>query len=229
MPTIAPGAACLTAAERAHTVRFASGNGASLAGVLLGSGRVGLVFAHQTDADMCEWVPYARLLAAKGYTALAIDMNGFGASQSSAGVPAQPRFDQDLLAAAALLRRQGVTSVVLVGASLGGLASVVAASEAQPPVTAVVDVSGPEQMSGLDDVAAARRLTVPALFLVGERDEFVADVRAVAAAAPKTPTHRLVVIPGTASHGVALLDPAQEPQAGAARAAVESFLHDYAG
>jgi pimeloyl-ACP methyl ester carboxylesterase len=227
VPTVAAGAACLTTAEQSRTVRFPSGNGAAIAGVVFGSGRVGLVLAHQVNGDMCEWVPYARQLAARGYSTLAIDMNGFGASQPSAGFPARPRYDQDLLAGAALLRGRGVTKVVLVGATLGGLAAVVAASEARPPVTAVVDISGPADLSGLDEVAAAGRLTVPLLCLAGERDEFVDDMRAVAAAA-KTPQHRLVVIPGTASHGIALIDPAMEPKAGAARAAIEEFLRDYA-
>jgi dienelactone hydrolase len=229
MPTVAPGAACLTAAERARTVRFASGNGASIAGVLLGSGPVGLVLAHQTNGDLCEWVPYARVLAARGYTALAIDMNGFGASQPSAGFPARPRYDQDLLAAAALLAGRGVTRVVLVGASLGGLAAVVAASEARPPVVAVVDLSGPGDMAGLNAVAAAGRVTIPLLCLTSEKDEYVDDVRAVAAAATRAPEHRLVVIPGSASHGITLIDPALEPQASAARSAIEAFLRDQAG
>ncbi len=156
-------------------------------------------------------------------------MNGFGASQPSAGFPAQPRYDQDLLAAAAFLRGQGVTKVVLMGATLGGLAAVVAASEARPPVAGVVVISGPTQLSGLDEVAAARRLTVALLCLASERDEFVEDMRTVTAAATKAPTHQLVVVPGTASHGIALIDPSMEPKAGAARAAIEAFLSQQTG
>lgn len=228
MPTVAPGAACLTPAERTRTLRFTSGNGASIAGVLLGSGKVALVLAHQVNGDLCEWVPYGRVLASRGYGVLAVDLNGFGASQASAGVPAQPRYDQDLLAAAAVLRSRGAARVILVGATLGGLAAVVAAAQAHPPVAAVVDVSGPAELSGLDAVAAARRLTVPVLCLTSEHDEFVQDVRTVAAAAAGAPEHPLVVIPGTASHGIALLDPTVEPKAAQARATIEAFLRAHA-
>jgi hypothetical protein len=46
LPSATPGAACLTAGERGGVVRFRSGNGASIAGVVLGTGRVGVVMAH---------------------------------------------------------------------------------------------------------------------------------------------------------------------------------------
>jgi pimeloyl-ACP methyl ester carboxylesterase len=229
MPTVAAGAACLAPPEQSGVVRFTSGNGASIAGVLLGTGDVGLVLAHQTSSDLCEWMPYARVLSGHGYRTLAIDLNGFGASQPSAGVPSDPRYDQDILAAAEQLHRRGVARVILVGASVGGLAAVVAASEAQPPVAAVVDISGPADLAGMDAVAAAGRLTVPLLCLVGGTDAIAAEVGAVNAAATHAPDHPLVVIPGTASHGVALLDPAYEPKAAQARTAVEGFLQAHAG
>jgi dienelactone hydrolase len=196
--------------------------------VPFGSGKVGVVLAHQNDGDLCDWAPYARRLATRGYTALAIDLNGFGASQASAGVPADPRYDLDILAAANELRRRGLQQVILVGASVGGLASVVAASEAQPPVAGVVDVSGPGSLSGLDAVAAAGRLTVPLLCLAGEDDQIAQEIQAVDAAATQSPEHKLVVFPGTASHGVALLDPKTEPKAAKARVAIEAFLQAHA-
>src|SRR5213076_508411 len=95
IPSATPGGKCLTEPERAGVVRFRSDNGASLTGVLLGGGRTGVVLAHSNNTDLCDWVPYARVLAGLGYLAFSIDLNGYGASQASAGVPVDPRYDDD--------------------------------------------------------------------------------------------------------------------------------------
>jgi len=229
MPTVQAGAACLTPAERVHDVRFTSGNGASIAGVVLGpqqppTATKGLVLAHQSSATLCDWIPYARVLAAKGWTVLAIDLSGFGASQASRGFPGTPGWDDDVIAAVGVLRARGVRPVAVMGATLGALATVVAASRITPPVAAVVNVSSPTDLSGLDGVAAASRLTVPLLSIAGASDEYVSNVRAVSAAAVRAPVNQLLIVPGSGADGVNLLDPAGEPTAARTRAAIEAFL-----
>jgi hypothetical protein len=193
VPSATPGAACLTGPERAGVVRLRSGNGASLAGVVLGTGPVGVVFAHGNNTDLCDWMPYARVLAAQGYQALVIDLNGFGASQASAGVPVDPRYDQDLTAGVRLLRSRGDTSVFLVGEVIGGIAAVRAATEVT--VAGVVDVSSPARALRIDGVAAARKLRQPLLCIASRTDEFLSGTREVAAAAPH---HRLLVVDASA-------------------------------
>src|SRR4051812_26855517 len=74
IPSAMPGGKCLTGPERAGLVRLRSDNGASLAGVLLGGGRTGVVLAHSNNTDLCDWVPYARVLAGLGYLAFSIDL-----------------------------------------------------------------------------------------------------------------------------------------------------------
>ncbi len=230
IPSATPGGACLTAHERAGVIRFPSDNGASIAGVVLGAPRaVGVVLAHESGGDMCEWVPYGRTLAALGYTVLAIDLNGCGASSFSRGNPSDPRWDLDVVAAAGQLRHRGVAKVALLGASLGGTSVMVAAAELRPAPAAVVDLSGAASLSGLDAVAAAPKVAGPILFVSGAQDRATDDVRAVSAAATRASPNRLEIIPDTASHGVTLLDPATEPRAGQVSALVQDFLHRYAG
>jgi len=230
VPTVQPGASCLTAAERRGVVRFPSPNSASLGGVIVGGGRTGVVLAHSPSSDLCEWMPYARRLTGLGYRVVAFDLNGFASSSASPGSPSNARYDQDVVAAANLLRTRGASTVLLLGSMLGGLAVLVAASQITPPVAGVIDMAGSTTMSGLDTDAAARRLTAPVLFVAGELDTHVdhAHLRTLAAAASGAPEHRLEVIAGTAAHPANLLDPQQEPQAPAVRFMVEKFLAAHA-
>ncbi len=226
MPSVAPGAKCLTSRERDGVVRFRSDNGASLAGVLLGDlhARAGVVLGHSNNTDLCDWVPYARVLAGLGYVALSIDLNGYGASQASAGVPVDPRYDEDLAAAVRLLRDRGIGSVFLMGEVVGGTAAVKAATRINPPVAGVIDVSSPADTLRMDAVAAARVLKVPLLCIASDIDEFLADTRRIAEAAAGAPEHQLLIVSDSTSGETNLFDPAVEPKATEVRAAVESFL-----
>jgi len=230
VPTVQPGALCLTAAERRGAIRFPSLNGASLGGVIVGNGGTGVVLAHSPSSDLCEWMPYARRLTGLGYRVLAFDLNGFASSGTSPGNPNDARYDQDVAAAANLLRARGASTVLLLGSMLGGLAVLVAASRISPPVAGVIDMSGSTTMSGLDTDAAARQLRVPVLFVAAELDSHVdhPHLRALAAAARGAPERHLEVVAGSAAHPVNLLDPEQEPKAPAVRAVVEKFLTAHA-
>jgi dienelactone hydrolase len=230
VPTDRPGALCLTGTERSGVVRFRSPNGASLGGVVIGAGRTGVVLVQGSTGDLCVWMPYARRLAGLGYQVLAFDLNGLGSSGASPGNPGDARFDQDVMGAATLLRSRGASTVLLIGASLGGSAVLVAAAELSPPATGVIDIAGGDPVSKLDTDAAARRLRIPVLYLVGAGDNHVdqAHLRAVYAATVAT-DRRLDVIADSYAHGVNLLDPQMEPQAPAARQIVEGFLAAHAG
>jgi dienelactone hydrolase len=209
-------------------VRFRSDNGALLAGARLGTGPTGVVLAHSNNTDLCDWIPYARVLAGAGYTALSLDLNGYGAAQASAGVPVDPRYDQDLSAAVRFLRGHGVTAVFLLGEVIGGTAAVKAATEITPPVSGVIAVSSMADTLRMDAVAAARRLRVPILCVASGNDEFLDGTRAIAAAATGAPYHRLLVVAGASGGETLLFDPSVEPAATQVRAEVAAFLRRFA-
>jgi pimeloyl-ACP methyl ester carboxylesterase len=131
---------CLDKA-RDRAVTMTASDGARIYGVETGKGAVGVVLAHQYLSDHCEFMSFAHELAGRGYRVLAIDLRGYGASRGGVWW----HLDRDLVAAAARLRADGAKRVVLVGASMGGTAALVAGAEAKPAVAGVVSLSGPAQ------------------------------------------------------------------------------------
>jgi pimeloyl-ACP methyl ester carboxylesterase len=117
---------CKREAQGGTPVHFDSVDGARLGGLMLGTGTVGVVLVHQIDASHCQWLPYGKQLADRGYRVLLIDLGGYGSSEP----------DQDVKQAVGNLRQQGLRSIVLIGASLGGTASLSAA---------VISPAGPDR------------------------------------------------------------------------------------
>jgi dienelactone hydrolase len=117
----------------------------------------------------------------------------------------------DVVGAARKLRALGVSRVYLMGASLGGTASIVAATRIEPAVAGVVSLSGEADLSGLfpgsglDAVAAAKNLKVPVLFVAAKQDGLVpaADVARIRSAL-RSRGSRVVLYPGP-YHGWDLL------------------------
>ncbi len=213
---------CLRGAGPVTPVRFTTSAGASLVGVMLGSGRTGLVLGHQAGSDLCEWLPHAQSLARKGYRVLAIDFEGSGDSQPGSGPDA--RLDTDIVAAAEQLRQRGASRIVLVGSSMGGTAALSAATRVSPPVAAVASLSGPAEYQGIDAKAALPRLRVPVLFAASADDQpFADDARAMYQAAPVRDKH-LLIIPGGA-HGTSMIEFGDD--APKVLAALEKFIADH--
>jgi pimeloyl-ACP methyl ester carboxylesterase len=219
---------CDRLAEGTRQVRFADVHGTRLSGVEVGSGRVGIVLSHQDPGNVCDWLPWARetVLGNAGYRLLCLDFAGYGNSASAADGDTR---DRNIVAAAGFLRAEGVATVLLMGASMGANAVLVAATELQPPPVGVISLSAPSSWKGLDAGEAVPKLAVPVLFVAGSGDNggrFADDARALYAAAP-TSLDRRLQIASSNSHGVNLLSPV-DADASRTRAAVADFLSRYA-
>lgn len=200
-------------------LHFRASDGTRLVGHRFGHGKVAVVLAHQYGGDVCEWTPYAQRLASLGYTAIAFDLRGFGLSQHRTG-EALFRYDLDVVAAARLARAQGAKRVILVGASIGANAVVVAGASVKPPVDGVVSLSAPATFR-LDAVSAAKTSKVPVLYVAGTIDEggiYRQDARTLYNATAAT--DKAITLVPTAEHGVQLV-----VHPGKARTQVERFLH----
>jgi predicted alpha/beta-hydrolase family hydrolase len=166
-PTLPPiGAECRPEVADALKLHLVKAAGHTIAAVDMGTGPVGVVLAHQSDASLCQWMPYAEVLVDKGYRVLAFDFAGYGSST----MPRQKTYVEDLRTAVSYLRDRGTPRVVIMGASMGATMSVVAAAAIAPPVDGVIALSPPVTFDGLNAQKAAPSLKSPALFIAGDGD-----------------------------------------------------------
>lgn len=205
-------------------VTFRAMDGTKLIGHLFGTGRKAVVLGHQSNGTLCDWLAYARRLARLGYTVFAIDFRSHGLSQYRAGA-AGDRLALDLAAAVKVVRDRRHPKVFLVGASMGGLATLVAGESVTPAVAGIVSVSAPARFMGMNAVATAPRLRVPVLYLAAEWDDnfgydFSDDARRMYAATGAA-DKRLEILAGKL-HGVALVG--GSPQA---KTLIEAFLKSH--
>ncbi|RNL99034.1 alpha/beta hydrolase [Micromonospora solifontis] len=196
------GADCPGLAEHGRQIVFGEEAGTQLGGVVLGSGSTGVVLAHMAGGDVCQWLPYGRELADRGYRVLAFDFAGSGSSPGS-GVTR----GQQVQAAAAALRADGASRVVLMGGSMGGTSVLAATPTLSPAPDAVVALSPPTSYGDADAAGAAPKITVPVFYGAGELEpNFPVAAQALYDATPKTTQRQLVLAPST-QHGVFLVDP----------------------
>lgn len=225
----APGATA-TSGRAAHDclrggeLWFRAADGVQLVGHRFGGLRPGtkpvVVLAHQSNGSLCEWLPTARRLAARGIWVFAFDFRGHGFSK---GRVHYGRLAADYAAAVKAARGLGARNVVLAGASLGGIAAVIAGATVQPAVAGVAALSAPAVIAGRVDARPfAPRLRVPALYVAAELDQnepydFAADARRLHDATASA-AKRLELV-GGAQHGVALVE-----GSAAVRALLERFV-----
>jgi alpha-beta hydrolase superfamily lysophospholipase len=208
---------------------FRASDGTKLVGHRFGGAKPGartaVVLAHMSDGDLCVWAPYARSLAKQGLWAFPFDLRGHGFSE---GAQDHSKAAGDVIAAVRAVRKLGARKVVVAGASLGGIAAVVAAPRISPRVAGVVSVSGPAEIVGeLNARPAAPKLRVPTLYLAAADDrfppyDFAAEARELHAATG-TREKRLLVVPGSL-HGTFLVGGSAR-----ARALLTRFLRNPAG
>ncbi|HJP64680.1 MAG TPA: alpha/beta fold hydrolase [Actinomycetota bacterium] len=185
-----------------EVVHFPTSDGVTLAAAVLGSGTKGVLLAHMggTAQNLCAWLPFAQTLADDGYLVLDIDMRGFGAS----GYSPDQRYDLDVVAGVAELRRRGATTIDLMGGSLGAIAALTGGVRADPPVDGIISLSSPADPPGFGVPDAVRGLRVPVLFVAAEDDAaFGRDARTLYREAP-TKDKTLKIYPGF-DHGIDLL------------------------
>ncbi|MEU2956237.1 alpha/beta hydrolase family protein [Streptomyces xanthochromogenes] len=185
---------CLTPAQAAAgSIVFKSATGAPVGGFLTGSGNTGIVLAHQSDGNVCQWKDKAVELGRTGFRVLAVNSTTVDEAAEIEG-------------AAATLRAEGAWKLLLMGASKGGTATLRAAARMTLKPDAVVALSAPEKYGSMDALDAVTGLGVPVLYMAGDQDGgFTSAARELSAASAKAPENRLVQVKGSAAHGVALL------------------------
>lgn len=203
-------AACSSDADLSGSrpVSFDAADGVRLEGRLFGEGTRAVVLSHMRPADQRSWFAFGDRLADAGYLVLTFDFRGYcpgGDGGCSAGDRDIASIWQDVTGAIAYLRTEhGATSIALVGASMGGTASLVAAAQPGADVRAVITLSAPEEIEGLSvDATLLSQIVAGKLFIAGVGD-------AAAAASAQTlyeqapPPKRVEILPAD-DHGTDLL------------------------
>ena len=164
-------------------MRFRAPDGVRLTGRVFGDGPVAVVLSHQTDNDQSAWFDFAAQLGSRGYRALTFNFRGVCSTtpaEACSGGGIDPNESAtDVRGAVTYLRAREASAVFLIGASLGGEASILAAATLGDHVQGVISLSAPEGLVGLLDREVERRrvasITVPKLFMAGEGDRGFAD------------------------------------------------------
>jgi alpha/beta superfamily hydrolase len=185
----------------ARPVHFSTSDHIVLAGLLYGQGKTAVICSHELDTTKDIWTHSGmpQQLAERGYLVLAYDFRGNG---DSGGKEDLSTLAVDLQAALAFVREQGATSVVLLGSSMGGTASLVVA--ARSPVAAVITLSAPEHFIPLTlSDSEVQQVSAPKLFVNSQDDDYVDETRHMYTIA--SPPKQLHLYPG-AAHGTAIFD-----------------------
>jgi len=180
-------------------VSFTTYDNVIIDGRLFGDGDVAVILCHMFPNDQTAWFPFAPELAQKGFAALTFDFRGYGESGGDQEISEIPR---DLEAAVDFMRGQGFSEIYLVGASMGGTASLIVA--AQDEVAGVVAISAPQSFQGLEALDVVADVTEPKLFIASEGDlSAVSSLELFFEKAPDPKEERLFT--GSA-HGTELLE-----------------------
>ncbi|MFF2494878.1 alpha/beta hydrolase family protein [Agromyces sp. NPDC058064] len=172
-----------------------------------GEGATTAIFAHQRNQDGCGFWPYASTLAERGVQVLLVNSCGYGETEC----PREANHVVDdgadaILAAAEWAREHGAERVVVVGASMGGTAAIVAGGRDGDDgvLDGVVDLSGPLAFRGYDSLDDAPALTAPILLAVAPDDTTV-GVDELQQLADATASDDVTIIADGVGHGWAML------------------------
>jgi dienelactone hydrolase len=199
-------------------VTFEAQDGTKLAGRLFGpeAASAGVALVQMVPSDQSAWFDFADRLGLQGYRVLTFDLRGVcpgGDAGCSKGSASPGDSVKDVQAAVSYLRSSGITRIGLVGAGLGGTASLVAASEPGSNVDVAITLSAVASDSGLAASSAVlQTVTAAKLFLAGSEDPPAAD-SAQSFYDASLPPKELQLLT-TADHGTDLLSGSQGEIAG---------------
>jgi uncharacterized protein len=165
-----PTAALLDDVLELHTVSFDTADGATISGELYGSGETAIIFSMMGNCKP-GWREFAQITAAQGFLTLTYPWRGCRAS--SVDEVLIQKFLEDTRAAITLVREQGAEKIILVGASLGGVASAKLALESQ--ASGIVILASPPSISqwNFEIQSADLKTDIPKLFITAENDKTV--------------------------------------------------------
>lgn len=187
---------------------FKTKDGIEINGNIFGSGDKWVILSHMYPTDQKSWFNFAEYLAENGYIVLTYDFRGYG---NSGGEKEISKIYMDLEAALKFIGQYNIEKVFLVGASMGGTASIIVASEEkidEIKIDGVITISAPTEFKGLSAIDKIEKLTCPKLFIATKGDTFAAQSASTFFEKSKEPKE-IQILEGSA-HGTYIFE--EEPQ-----------------
>ena len=203
LPTVTP-TPVPTVEYSTETVSFTTEDDLKLFGTLfLSEGDIAVVLTHMAgENDQQNWIPFARQIARRGFTALTFDFRCYGQSDCG-GNTSGDVLSRDIEAAIGFLREQGFQRIVCMGASMGGRGCVSVAFDEELAGLVIVSGTGsgdPDRQNLADFVSS----DMPKLFIVSENDHIADRTLEMTRLYESAPEPKIFkIFPGTA-HGTEL-------------------------
>ena len=225
-PSLAATCGALPSGLRARTAWLHTSDGVRLYAATAGKGTTAVALMHESGAGICGWLETMRWLSANRIRAVAIALRGYPPSDAPR-LAIYHHYAPDIQAAIDAAHTLGATHVFVLGASLGGAATVAEAPKLRH-VAGVISLSGELQLptAELDAIGAAPHITVPFLLVGSRADPYLDGPSAHRLfAAVGTKDKQVRVFPG-GYHGWDLIDVA--PYRRRVRASILAWLAAHA-
>jgi pimeloyl-ACP methyl ester carboxylesterase len=147
-------------------VSFKTEDGININGNIFGTGNKWIILSHMYPTDQTSWFDFAQYLAENGYIVLTYDFRGYGKSGGSRDIS---NIDKDLEAAIVFISQYDSEKIFLMGASMGGTASLIVA--AREYIDGVISLSSPDEMDSLSALDEVEDIDAPILFIASQGDE----------------------------------------------------------
>ena len=185
---------------KGNKVQFKTSDNMALEGTLYGQGKKAVICSNMIDGGEQDWEPLVRHLLSKNYMVLTYNYRSY----RGFGDPALAQTPLDLEGAVSYVRGQGATTIILVGASMGGTVTAAVAAHTQDHIAALVALSGPLSVGALQvSDKELKAITAPGLFVNSNGDDYVEDTAHMFVML--TASKNIYLYPGGA-HGTAIFD-----------------------
>jgi len=150
-------------------VTFMTEDNIELSGTIFGGGNKWVILSHMSPTDQTSWFEFAEMiiLEEEGYSVLTYDFRGYG---KSGGTQDVSKTVIDLTAALEYIEQYDPELIYLMGASMGGTASIVVAYESFRTLDGVISFSGPGEFEGVSAIDVIGDLVPAKLFIASQGD-----------------------------------------------------------
>jgi len=148
-------------------VNFKTDDGININGNIFGSFNRIVILSHMFPTDQTSWFEFAKFLNENKIAAMTYDFRGYGKSEGKKEIA---NIYKDLEAAIKYISQYNLDKVYLMGASMGGTASIIVAAETK--VSGLITLSAPDEFKGLSAKNEIKNLKCPKLFIASKGDTY---------------------------------------------------------